>query len=283
MRLQLENVGVIYQKGTAFEAVALDGVTLAVGPGERVGIAGPVGSGKSTLLTVMSGIVAPDSGRLLVDGRAVGGNRIERGSIGIAFQSPENSLFEKSVFDEVAFAPRNMGLGDDEVSQRVGASLAAVGLDREEFGPRNPFSLSSGEQRRVALAGVLSLGPRLLLLDEPTAYLDPATRADIIQRLVRLNSELGTAIVMVGHDMDELSVFAERLVIIDGGRKAADAPTQELLTDAPLLERYGLEAPGTVRLSRMIAGRTGREVEPALTEATALELLAWMAEGEGAP
>lgn len=282
MRLQLERAGLTYQRGTAWAATGIEDVSLAIEPGERAGIAGPVGSGKSTLLTILGGIVPPDTGRLLVDGAAIEGkHRIERGAIGVAFQSPENSLFEKTVFDEVAFAPRSLGLDEAGVAPRVARALGTVGLDRERFGGRNPFSLSSGEQRRVALAGVLALEPEVLLLDEPTAYLDPVARADLISRLVQINRERGTTIVIVGHDMDELSAFAQRLIVIDAGRKVADGPAAELLVDEELLERHGLEAPSTVRLCRLLSRKIGRRVAPVLDEAAAADALqAALAGGE---
>lgn len=274
MRLQLNQASIAYQQGTAFETPGIVDVSLAIEPGERVGIAGPVGSGKSSLLAVLGGIVPPDSGSLLVDGVIIEGrNRIERGSIGVAFQSPENSLFEKSVFDDVAFAPRSLGLDDSETRRRVTRALATVGLDEDAFGPRNPFSLSSGEQRRVALAGVLALEPQVLILDEPTAYLDPVAREDIIARLVDINRERGTAIVMVGHEMDEMAVFAERLIVMDAGRKVADGPAAGLLTDEALMERHGLEAPSLVRLSRMLSGKAGRPIKPVLEMGAMVELL----------
>ncbi|MHB0914645.1 MAG: ATP-binding cassette domain-containing protein [Thermoleophilia bacterium] len=274
MRLRLDQVSFAYQQGTAFETPGIVDVSLAIEPGERVGIAGPVGSGKSTLLAVLGGIVPPDSGNLVVDGAAIEGrNRVERGSIGVAFQSPENSLFEKSVFDDVGFAPRSLGFDDQETRRRVSRALATVGLDEDAFGPRNPFSLSSGEQRRVALAGVLALEPQVLVLDEPTAYLDPVARQDIIARLVDLNRERGTAIVMVGHEMDELAVFAERLIVMDAGRKVADGPAGELLADEALMERHGLEAPSLVRLSRLLSVRSGRPVASQLDEGSMVDTL----------
>lgn len=274
MRIRLEAAGLLYQQGTAWETPGIEDISLTIEPGERIGIAGPVGSGKSSLLSLMGGIVSPDSGRLLIDEVAIEGrSRIERGGIGVAFQSPENSLFDKTVFDDVAFAPRSLGLDDAGARRRVSRAMAAVGLDEELFGPRNPFSLSSGEQRRAALAGVLALEPQVLLLDEPTAYLDPAARVDIINRLVELNRERGTTIVVVGHDMDELAVFAERLIIIDDGRKVADGPAGELLVDEELLARYGLAAPSTVRLCRMLSQKTGRTVAPVLDEAAAVDAL----------
>jgi energy-coupling factor transport system ATP-binding protein len=274
MLLQLENAGLVYQKGTAFEQYGIKGVSLTIEQGERVGIAGPIGSGKSSLIAVMSGIDSPDEGSLVIDGVDIGNrDTVERGSIGVAFQSPENNLFEKSVFDDVAFAPRSLELEDSEVKRRVEAALMDVGLDPDRFGPRNPFSLSSGEQRRVALAGVLALEPQLLLLDEPTAYLDPHTREDIITRLTRLNREQGTTIVIVGHDMDELAEFAERMVIMDAGSKVVDGSAAELLTQEELLQRHGLEAPGTVKLCRLLSEKLGRPVEPVLDEARAAEIL----------
>ena len=217
LRLRLDGVSQIYQAGTPFAAEALQDVTLTVEPGDRLAIAGPVGSGKSTLLSILSGVEPAAAGRVWHGEKEITRRHPPApGSIGLAFQSPENCLFEKSVFDDVAFAPRRQGLSDEALRRRVDFALTTVGLEMETFGPRNPFSLSMGEQRRVALAGVLAMKPRALLLDEPTAHLDPATRRELIDRLRRLNEESGVTLVMVGHDMDELARFASRVVIIDG-------------------------------------------------------------------
>ncbi|MHB9052668.1 MAG: ATP-binding cassette domain-containing protein [Thermoleophilia bacterium] len=281
LRLEMESVSLVYQAGTPFASRALNEISLVVEPGERLGIAGPVGSGKSSLLAVLAGMEAAASGRVLHDGREVGGkNPPAPGSIGLAFQSPESCLFEKTVYDDVAFSPRRQGLADGEVRRRVEEALAATGLDSSRFGHKSPFSLSAGEQRRVALAGVMAVDPRALLLDEPTAYLDPAARRELIARLVDLNRRTGVTMVMVGHDMQELAAFAERLVIIDGGRKAAEGAAKTILTDVDLLDTYGLDPPGTVVLSRLLSAATGRDI-PAVTgeeEAVGL-LLRLMADG----
>lgn len=282
MRLKLDNVGLVYHQGTPFESFALDGVSLAVEPGERLGIIGPTGSGKSSLLGVLSGVLSPSSGRVMHDGKELTRKSpLVPGSIGLAFQSPENCLFEKTVYDDVAFAPRRLGLDEPALGERVTKALEAVGLDRTRMGPRSPFSLSAGEQRRVALAGVIASEPRALLLDEPTAYLDPATRADLIGRLVRMNEERGMTIVIVSHDMDEMAVFAERIIIIEAGKAVADGAASELLADWELLAGYNLEAPGTVELCRLLGNRTGEWITPALDEDAALAAMLRVLGAEG--
>ncbi len=274
MRIELNDISLSFQPGTPFAVKALDGVSLAVRPGERLGIAGSTGSGKSTLLGVMAGILRPAAGRVLHDGQALSRKtRLRPGRIGLGLQSPENCLFEKTVFDDVAFAPRRMGLEGELLGRRVMWALGCVGLDAAAYASREPFSLSVGEQRRVALAGVIAPEPEVLLLDEPTAYLDPATRRDLLGRLLAMNGERGTTMVVVGHDMDELAVFAERLVIMDDGRVAIDGPADKLLKDEALLERYGLEAPGTVALCRLLSSCAGREVAAVLDEEEAANLL----------
>jgi energy-coupling factor transporter ATP-binding protein EcfA2 len=274
VRLELRHADLSYQRGSPFESQALAGVSLTVEPGERLGIAGPVGSGKSSLLAVLAGIVEPDSGSVIHDGVVLGKKTpVTPGSLGLAFQSPENCLFGRTVHEDVSFAPRRMGADEMEVHHRVREALDAVGLEYAAMAGRSPFSLSAGEQRRVALAGVLAMRPRALLLDEPTANLDPASRRDLIDRLLALNAEKGTTVVMVGHDMDEMARLAGRLAIVDEGRLAAHAPAADLLADGDLLERYGLQAPGTVRLSHMLALATGNTVTPALTEAEAVEAI----------
>ncbi len=275
MRLELDCAGYTYQAGTHFAVQALDPVSLKIEPGERVAIAGPVGSGKSTLLQMLAGVQEPTTGKVFHDGREITHRNQPRvGSIGLAFQSPENCLFEKTVFDDVAFGPRRLGLDSPEIKRRVEEALAATGLDPTAFGSRSPFSLSTGEQRRVALAGVLAMEPRALLLDEPTAHLDPATRRDLIDRLVRLNNDTGVMLVIVGHDMDELARFSGRLVVIDSGRKVADGPAAEILTDPARLAGYGLDSPGTVQVCELLAEAMGRPLDPVLDESRLVEMLA---------
>ena len=274
LRLELDRVSFTYQAGTPFASPALQEISLTVEPGERLGIAGPVGSGKSTLLDAMAGIDAPASGRVLHDGREITSkNPALPGSIGLAFQSPENCLFEKTVFDDVAFSPRRQRLPAGEVRRRAEEALSAAGLDPGRFGPRSPFSLSAGEQRRAALAGVMAVAPRALLLDEPTAYLDPATRRELIGRLVELNRRTGVTMVIVGHDMQELAAFAERLVILDRGVKVAEGPARSILSDAELLDAHNLDPPGTVEFCRLLAKATGLGIPPTVNEEETAGLL----------
>jgi energy-coupling factor transport system ATP-binding protein len=281
-RLELEAVSLTYNAGTPFAATALREVTLAVDPGERLAIAGPVGSGKSTLLAVLAGVEQPDSGRVIHEGQEITSrSQPPAGSIGLTFQSPENCLFEKSVLDDVAFSPRRQGLGEQEVEKRVAAALAATGMELEHFGHRSPFSLSTGEQRRVALAGVLAMEPRALLLDEPTAHLDPVSRRELVDSLVALNERTGVTMVMVGHDMDELARFATRVIIIDGGNKVEDGPAAELLADSGLLGRHSLDPPGTVALCDLLEKVSGKPVAAVVEESQALELLLGIMESAG--
>lgn len=281
-RLELERVSLTYNAGTPFAASALTDVSLEVAAGERLAIAGPVGSGKSTLLAVLAGVEAPDSGRVIHEGQEVTSrSQPPAGSIGLTFQSPENCLFDKSVQDDVAFSPRRQGLDEQEVKTRVTEALAATGMQLEQFGNRSPFSLSTGEQRRVALAGVLAMEPRALLLDEPTAHLDPASRRELIERLVALNGETGVTMVMVGHDMDELARFASRIVIIEGGRKVAEGLPAELLTDIELLARHSLDPPGTVVLCSLLEKASGKTVAAVIEENRAKEILLGFMEEKG--
>jgi len=282
MRLELDKVSLTFQAGTSLAAAALKEVSLVVEAGERLAIAGPVGSGKSTLLAVLAGVEPLDAGEVILGDQKITGRRQPpAGSIGLTFQSPENCLFEKSVLNDVAFAPRRQGLSEQEVRARVADAMAATGMQLEQYGHRSPFSLSTGEQRRVALAGVLAMKPRALLLDEPTAHLDPSTRRELIDRLVRLNEKSGMTMVMVGHDMDELGRFASRVAIIDDGCKAAEGPAAELLTDIGLLARYSLDPPGTVELCDLLGKAAGTPVTPVIEERQAVESLIGLMEARG--
>lgn len=281
MRIELDSVGLTYQPGTTLETRALHGVDLTIEPGERLGICGPTGSGKSTLLGVMAGILKPTSGRVLHDGAVL--SRRERprtGSIGLGLQSPENCLFEKTVYEDIAFAPRRQGLYGEKLAERVTGAMKQVGIDPARYGGRSPFSLSTGEQRRVALAGVIAPAPEVLLLDEPTAYLDPASRTDLLRRLIDLNRERGTTLVIVGHDMDEMAVFAQRMAVIAEGGVTAKGSASELLKDIELLRSYNLEPPATVDLCRRLSECLGHYIPPVLTEAEAMDVLRAISGGE---
>jgi energy-coupling factor transport system ATP-binding protein len=282
MRIELDDVSHCYQAGTHLESLALERVSLSLSPGERLGIAGPTGCGKSTLVEVMAGVLKPSAGRVIHDDVVLGRRQGPvPGRIGLGLQSPENCLFEKTVYDDVAFGPRRLGLAGEELGLRVKQALEGVGLDAQAFSDRVPLSLSTGEQRRVALAGLLAMAPRALLLDEPTAYLDPMMRRDLVGRLLAINEERGTAIAMVSHDMDELALFAQRLVILEEGRIAADGPARVLLKDEELLLGHGLEAPGTVRLCGLLSRCSERSYSAVLDEEEAAEMLATAIAGNG--
>lgn len=239
---------------------ALDDVTLEVGPGVT-GLMGRTGSGKSTLLEVMAGALRPDAGRLLVDGRDAlrgPGARALAASVGLVFQLPERQFFEPTVEREVSFGLLARGVAPDEARARSARALALMGLSLDGLAGRSPFSLSGGERRRVAIASVLALGPRLLLLDEPTAGLDPRARAACLEA-VRAAGAAGATVVMASHDANALAAVADRVVALEGGRVTLDGPVRELLGDAPLMRAHGLEPACAARAASALA-RAGLSV-----------------------
>lgn len=252
MLIQVENLTHVYAPGTPFERVALREVNLKVHSGERVGIVGPTGSGKSTLVQGMAGLLQPTSGRVLADGRPLLGTdaqtRQRRLRIGLAFQYPEDQIFEQTVLREVAFGPRNLGLSDQEVARRVRWALEMVGLELNAMGRRSPFTLSGGERRRVALASILAMQPEVLILDEPTAGQDPQSRRVLLKRIRTWQRETGLTLVVVTHAVDELAGLVDRVVALNEGRVVADGPTREILSDVGLLAAIGLAPPEPVAL-----------------------------------
>ncbi len=245
MLLRLEEVTFTYLPGSPLACTALRDVDLAIDRGEFVGIVGPTGSGKSTLAQHLNGLLAPSSGRVLVDGREPGRGiplREMRRRVGLLFQFPEAQLFEETVLHDVGFGPRSMALESNEVERRSRSALRSVGLDPEVFGPRNPFSLSGGEMRRVAIAGVLAMEPECLVLDEPTAGLDGCGRAELMGHLAELH-RAGLTVVMVSHDVDELAAAAERIVVMRSGSVVMDGPTREVFSDVDGLRAAGIEVP----------------------------------------
>lgn len=240
MRLELENVRHVYSPGTPFEVEALRGVSLAVEPGEVLGVVGGTGSGKSTLVQHLNLLLSPTSGTVLVDGvdaTALRKSELRR-RVGLVFQFPEQGLFAPTVEEDVAFAPRQMGLGEDEVGERVRGSLAMLGA--EHLAGRSPHALSGGEKRRVAIAGVLAMGPEVLVLDEPTAGLDPSTREDLLG-VVRGLRDAGVSVVLVSHDLDEVAEVADRVCVMERGEvRSLGTPADVFYADTSM-------APATVR------------------------------------
>lgn len=250
-QVELSGVTHVYQAGTALASTALNGIDLRVAPGECVALIGPNGSGKSTLIQHLNGLLHPTSGRVMIDGTDLRSRGVDlraiRQRVGLVFQFPEAQLFEETVYDDVAFGPRNAGLPEAEVSRRVREALDLVELDLSGYASRLPFSLSGGEKRRVAIAGVLAMQPRLLALDEPTAGLDPRGVRQMEGILKGLHGSGGT-IVLISHDMDLVGRLAERVVVLDRGRVIADDRPETIFTDDSLLASVDLGAPGLVRL-----------------------------------
>jgi energy-coupling factor transport system ATP-binding protein len=253
MRLELRDVHHVYAAGTPFEVEALRGVSLAVEPSEVLGIIGGTGSGKSTLVRHMNLLLVPSSGEVLVDGvNATILKKSElRRRVGLVFQFPEAALFAPTVEEDVAFAPRRLGLDGEQVLERVLGSLRMLGA--EGLAGRSPFALSGGEKRRVAIAGVLAMGPEVLVLDEPTAGLDPATR-EVLLALIRRLREAGVSVVLVSHDLDEVAEVADRICALDDGRVRAIGTPAEVFYGDPAL------APATVRVTSLLKA-SGLDIE----------------------
>jgi len=273
----VEDLTHVYAPGTPFERVALRQVNLQIGAGERVGILGPTGSGKSTLAQHLAGLLKPTVGRMLLDGVPIhSAPRDHRLQVGIAFQYPEDQIFEQTVFREVAFGPRNLDLDEAEVTTRVHWALEMAGLNPETMSQRMPFTLSGGEMRRVALAGILALHPRVLILDEPTAGQDPQSRLGLLARILAWQQETGLTLIIISHTLEELVLspstlrrgsgqaslrinpaegwgqVVERLVMLKEGQVVADGPTQRILSDEALLNTIGLDVPEPIRLLRAL-------------------------------
>ncbi|HMM19634.1 MAG TPA: energy-coupling factor transporter ATPase [Selenomonadales bacterium] len=259
MSIILEAVSHIYMAGTPYERTALNNVSLAVERGEFVGIIGHTGSGKSTLVQHMNGLIKPTRGRVLVDGAdlAVKGQaaRLARRKVGMVFQYPEHQLFEETVFEDVAFGPRNLGLGPEEVEKRVQQSLKIVGLDYDDYAGRSPFRLSGGQMRRVAIAGVLALEPEYLILDEPSAGLDPRGRDEIFGQIARLHRETGVTVILISHNMEEVARLVRRVIVMHRAEVSLDGTPQEVFRQgAEKLNQAGVEVPNvTALLARLQA------------------------------
>ena len=244
--LEVKNLNYIYSVGTPFEHKALDNISFSVEPGEFIGIIGHTGSGKSTLMQQLNGLLKPTSGQVLLDGVDIWSDkkltRQARFRVGLVFQYPEYQLFEETVYRDIAFGPKNMGLDEKEVDRRVREAAGFVGLTPEQL-EVSPFDLSGGQKRRVAIAGVIAMEPEVLILDEPTAGLDPVGRAEILGNIETYRQARNATIMMVSHSMEDVARLTDRLLVMNGSRLAMDAAPAEVFTHAEELVGMGLNIP----------------------------------------
>ena len=244
--LEIKNLNYIYSAGTPFEHKALDDISFCVYPGEFIGIIGHTGSGKSTLMQQLNGLLKPTSGQILLDGQDIWSDKMvtrqARFRVGLVFQYPEYQLFEETVYKDIAFGPKNMGLGPEEVDRRVREAAGFVGLTEKQL-EVSPFDLSGGQKRRVAIAGVIAMEPEVLILDEPTAGLDPMGRAGILSNIEAYRKAKNATIMMVSHSMEDVARLTDRLLVMNGSRLAMDGTPAEIFTHAQELVQMGLNIP----------------------------------------
>lgn len=244
--LEIKNLNYIYSAGTPFEHKALDNVNFSVERGEFIGIIGHTGSGKSTLMQQLNGLLKPTSGEVLLDGVDIWSDkkltRQARFRVGLVFQYPEYQLFEETVYKDIAFGPKNMGLKEEEIDRRVREAAAFVGITERQL-EVSPFDLSGGQKRRVAIAGVIAMEPEVLILDEPTAGLDPVGRAEILGNIESYRKAKNATIMMVSHSMEDVARLTDRLLVMNGSRLAMDATPAEVFTHAEKLVEMGLNIP----------------------------------------
>lgn len=244
--LEVKNLNYIYSAGTPFEHKALDNISFSVEPGEFIGIIGHTGSGKSTLMQQLNGLLKPTSGQVLLDGEDIWSDkkltRQARFRVGLVFQYPEYQLFEETVYRDIAFGPKNMGLDEKEIDRRVREAAGFVGLTAEQL-EVSPFDLSGGQKRRVAIAGVIAMEPEVLILDEPTAGLDPVGRAEILGNIEAYRRARNATIMMVSHSMEDVARLTDRLLVMNGSKLAMDAAPAQVFSHAEELVQMGLNIP----------------------------------------
>lgn len=284
--IEIENLIHTYMKGTPMEHAALKGTSMAVGEGECIAIIGHTGSGKSTLIQHLNGLIRPDSGKVMVEGVDLSKKRIDikalRRKVGLVFQNPEDQIFEKLIGDDIAYGPFKLGLPLKEVRERVKWAMDMVGLNFEEMKDRPTFALSGGQKRKVALAGILALKPKILVLDEPTAGLDPRSRNELLDKIKLLNKIEKLTVIFVSHNMEEVAYLADRVYVMADGANVLTGTPEQVFTDKEKLERYKIGTPETVQVLYRLRD-LGYNVNPAafaVSEA-ANEIIKVLADREG--
>ena len=267
MSIILDHVNYIYEAGTAMEFAALKDINLVINEGEFIGLIGHTGSGKSTLVQHLNGLLAPTGGNIYYNGADIHDSTFNkkdlRSKVGLVFQYPEHQLFEIDVFSDVCFGPKNLGLDRKEVELRAYAALKQVGLEDEYF-YQSPFDLSGGQKRRVAIAGVLAMKPEVLILDEPTAGLDPKGRDEILDQIAKLRQEMGITVILVSHSMEDVAKYVSRIVVMNRGQIMFDNTPREVFSHYKELETVGLAAPQVTYIMQALK-KNGLDVDTDIT------------------
>ena len=264
--IKAENLRHVYSAGTPFEKVAIDDINVTIPQGQMVGIIGHTGSGKSTFIQHLNALLQPSSGRVFCGGQDINADKISRRDVkwkvGLVFQYPEYQLFEETVYKDIAFGPRNMKLGEEEIDRRVREAASFVGVDEELF-ESSPLELSGGQKRRIAIAGVIAMRPEVLILDEPTAGLDPAGCEQILENICDYRKKTGATVLIVSHNMDDVARLSERIIVFDHGKIAMDGTPEEIFSQPERLISMGLTVPHSTAVA-MELRRLGLELPGAV-------------------
>lgn len=264
--LKTEGLSHVYSVGTPFEKTAIDNVTVEIPEGQFVGLIGHTGSGKSTFIQHLNGLLKPTSGKVFCDGEDINADKQSskraRAKVGLVFQYPEHQLFEETVYKDIAFGPKNMGLTDEEIDECVREAAGFVGVPEEQF-DKSPLELSGGQKRRIAIAGVIAMRPRVLILDEPTAGLDPAGCEWVLRNICDYREKSGSTVVLVSHSMDDVARIADRLIVFNRGRIELDGSPEEVFSRPEELKAIGLSVPAPTELA-MALRRRGVDIEGAV-------------------
>ncbi len=282
MPIELDNLTYVYMPGTPFEAKAVEEISLKIDDGEFLGIIGHTGSGKTTLIGLMAGLLKPTSGRVLIDGQDIGAKGYDKKAlrryIGVVFQYPEHQLFEETVYKDIAFGPRKTGVLEEEIDARIKHAMELMELDYDKIKDLSPFELSGGQKRRVAIAGVLAIRPRVLILDEPVAGLDPKGRAHLMQLITKLNSE-GVTIIMITHSMDDLAQNANRVAVLNGAKLIMDDIPSKVFQQKKQLQDIGLDIPYVSRIAQGLRDKGKNVPEDVIRVAQLEECITRILEG----
>lgn len=259
MSIKIENLTHVYMPKTPFETIALDDINLELEEGKFYALIGHTGSGKSTLIQHLNGLLKPTSGKIFVDGTDITDKSTVmseiRKKVGLVFQYPEYQLFEETIEKDIAFGPRNLGLDEEEVLRRVKRAMEMVGLEYEKYKDLSPFEISGGQKRRVAIAGVVAMEPKVLILDEPIAGLDPRGRDAILKQLKKLHEEYKHTVILVTHSMEDVAEIADEVIVMSGAKVLIKATPREVFTNISMLEEVGLGAPQITYLMRALKER----------------------------